>query len=148
MEYKNSEAYILPEQPGVVRFTHDVMTGILCGSMAKEVVKRWNNHQAQTEVVWPEKYKTIKDGDLQEGDISHEEEMRRRYQNEAIDACQAALSQAKVSRGVDVGDINELIEYFDQRADADDGRPNEEMKMLTIVQALADRQGKLRKDGV
>ena len=62
--------------------------------------------------------------------------------NERIDLCNKALSQAHLSRGVDSGDIDELLEYFDQRADADDGRPNEEMKMLGIVQALAAKINK------
>lgn len=37
----------------------------------------------------PGKWKTIHDGDLSEDSISHEEEMRRRYWNEAIDAMTA-----------------------------------------------------------
>ena len=94
--YNDSKAYILPEQPGVVRFTHDLMTGILCGRMAKEIVKRWNTRPTPPiGIKLPEKkYPELHDTCTVEYACGY---------NQSCDDHQQALSQAHLSRTVDEG---------------------------------------------
>ncbi len=71
----------------------------------------------------PKKWKTIIDGDLEEGAISHEEEMRRRYKNEAISQCTLVVAK----RDVKITKLQETIQKNYELAMKENGKLQEQL---------------------